>query len=402
MNWFTATFVIYTIYCFTTVFRWLPAIAIQMPIIMLCYFMLVLSVKSHFGNEQTIKFFIVSFLIIVFNFIFIYLQSYPSSLSLVNKIGANFTLFVTTFPVLLIYSGGFENVDKKRLRNIVFFIVLITAITTIIGTYNYISPSRLLATNNNPELTNVYKQQNIGGYGFIYSIVLLCPLILKKLINHFSFFLLVFILICSFCVIRSEYTTAILLLIAGIAISLSIQRNAIIGITSIIIVGALALKLEDILNWGIVYFSESYTVSSRLSMILGYIKYDVSAGNLLERKNLYNFSFNSFLRNPIFGGLFRLYEVNIGGHSEILDYIGHSGLFGLIVLFIALNEIRKIHSFRLVKKDTFFIAMIIIAIFLAVINTFSAPELLYTILIMPVLLDDNETNNDHNSSRYTS
>lgn len=388
--WFYASFFIYTIYSFTFILRWLPVVTVQMPIIILCYLFLMIFVILRFGLKKTIDFLVVSCLILIFNFFFIYLQRDSSNMSIVNKIGSNFTLFVTSFPILLIYSGGISDLNKKYLLNFVCLIVFVTAITTIVGTYIYPSPCRELATPYNIELDYLYKSKNIGGYGFIYFIVIITPLLLKKIVNDFNLWWIMFFAISSFVVIRSEYTIAIFLLIIGVFISIATQRsNIFVGIFIIIIISSFFIYVEDILNWLIGAFSESYTITSRIRMVLNYLKFNSISGDLLDRQNLYKISISTFLKNPFFGGLFDLNKVHVGGHSEILDYIAHSGLFGLIVIKFFISSIYKIKSYRRVKKDSYFLTMIIIAIILSLTNNFSDPELLYGILIMPILIENN-------------
>lgn len=388
--WFYASFYIYTIYSFTFILRWLPVVTVQMPIIILCYLFLIIFVILRFGLKKTIDFLVVSCLILIFNFFFIYLQRDSSNMSIVNKIGSNFTLFVTSFPILLIYSGGISDLNKKYLLNFVCLIVFVTAITTIVGTYIYPSPCRELATPYNIELDYLYKSKNIGGYGFIYFIVIITPLLLKKIVNDFNLWWIMFFAISSFVVIRSEYTIAIFLLIIGVFISIATQRsNIFVGIFIIIIISSFFIYIEDILNWLIGAFSESYTITSRIRMVLNYLKFNSISGDLLDRQNLYKISISTFLKNPLFGGLFDLNKVHVGGHSEILDYIAHSGLFGLIVIKFFISSIYKIKSYRRVKKDSYFLTMIIIAIILSLTNNFSDPELLYGILIMPILIENN-------------
>ncbi len=385
---FLISFYIFTFFCFLPFIRYLPVTTFQMPILMICYILLSISVINQKGIEVFLRFIALSLFIIIFNFIFIYLQNYfNSAIPIVNQIGGNYSLFVAAFPILFVYSRGFDYVEKERFFNLICFLVFITSVTTIIGTYTYSSPSRELATPYNIDLDTLYKSRNIGGYGFVYFLVLFYPVVLKKLFDHFSIPRLIFLGVCAFCVIRSEYLIAIMLLAISIILTMAIYRKKyVVWIIAVILILFIFFNLETILVWAINKFSASYTVSSRLLMLLNYYKDSSITGNLLGREEVYRVSIDSFLSNPFFGGLFGKTQYHVGGHSAILDYLGHSGVFGVAILIPFLRFCRKNTSLASVRIHQEIIVLYILAFILASINTFSTQELFYAILIIPVLL----------------
>ena len=88
----------------------------------------------------------------------------------------------------------------------------ITSITTIIGLNIYPHAARDLAGAN---VLDVYYRKNIGGYGFIYTLVLFIPILLYAYKNMtFSFLKICFsiiIFLFYICIFKSQYTIAAIL-----------------------------------------------------------------------------------------------------------------------------------------------------------------------------------------------
>ena len=91
------------------------------------------------------------------------------------------------------------------------------------------------------------------------------------------------------------------------------------------------------------------------------------------------------MRNPFFGSFFSFGEEIGGGHSQILDYLARSGLFGTIIIILLIQRIRRWSTFKLIEKDGFRKLQIALAIVIASINTFISPEIYFAILVMPLL-----------------
>ena len=315
-----------------------------------------------------------------------------SDYTFVNKVGANFTLFNCMFPVLLVCSGGFERADTSKMRRFALFVTLFTSITTIYGTYLFsgASPCRELATGQNSSVLAIYKMANIGGYGYIYYLVIITPCLVRLLLKRFSWNVLI-VLLCNFyCIIRSEYTTALLLTFLGLCLSIMMFSKSKLLKVAMVMVGVLALTSfgQQLLYWGISQFSDSYSVSSRLEMVAEFSETGSTYGDMEDRGMLYNMSWNTFLDNPIFGGRFSD-MCKLGNHSEFLDFLGYSGLVGMICLFMYLVYIARHTKIRSIKwSEPYNRITLIIAIVLASINTFMAPEMYYALVVIPLLTTD--------------
>ncbi len=386
---FYICFYVYSFFCLTNVLRGLSVVVVQMPIIMFCFALLCISVGKY-GSKCTRSFFALTVLLtVLFNFIFIYLQNAYSHQTLSAHIGVNYSLFVASFPILLVASNGFERVDKKKLYRFVMIIVIITAITTIQGTYMYETPCRELATPHNVVLDQLYKSKNIGGFGFIYFLVLTIPYGLRKIFDRFSLLSVVVVLLSVYCIIRSEYATALVFMACVICIGLILRiRNRLVKTIGVVLCALIASNLDNIVFWASNYFSDSFTMSTRLGLIHQYLQTGSATGDLRSRMETYQLSIETFRSNPLFGGLFRLGEEHVGGHSEVVDFVGHAGIFGIIYLLLGIRGIMRMPSLKMVKKDNCVVLMYVAAFVLAIFNPIYTPELIFALCVMPIICQD--------------
>lgn len=383
---FSISLCVFTTYCLTNILRWLPVIEIQLPIVLFCYFLLLHSCDKK-GRSRVIS---VSLILIVFDYFFVFLQGGMRDESVINKIGANYSIFVSFFPLLYVISGGLVKIDRERFFTFVLLICLITAITTILGTFTYESPCRELATPDNLDMDRLYKTKNIGGYGFIYFLVLLMPYLLREMFQNFSIIKSLLLAVFAFCILRSEYTTALLLTLVCVVIVLFMQcKNKVLRLGILVAAVAVVISMQDLLNWASSSISESsYTMMTRFDMMLDYSEYGEAGDDMGIRILLYMQSLNAFLQNPLFGNLLSFSSRPLGGHSEILDFVGGSGFLGIIVFVFIFKFLKRKTPFGLINlKDPFIKSSMIVALLIALFNTFLAPELYYAILIIPLLVD---------------
>ena len=390
---FSLSLAIFTVYSLTTVLRGLSVIGIQMPIIIVCFILLLSSCGSNNkrGNSLS-RVLTVAFIFVVFDFVFFYTQAAAAfqSMSLQNAIGFNYSVFVSFFPVLYVVSGNLEYIDRRKFINFVYLIAAVTAITTIGGTFIYESPCRELATPDNVEIDRLYKSQNIGGDGFIYFLVLITPILIRDIFHNRSVLKIALLLVFGICILRSEYTTALLLYIVGASITFLLSaKSKIIKLVAVVAIIIFIGSLQDILNFASTSLSDtSYMMSKRFEMMTDYNQYGEADDDLGIRIMLYMQSLKAFLNNPAFGNLISFSPIPLGGHSLLLDFIGHSGLLGIVSLFTLIRFLRRRTPFyRINLKDPFIKATMIVALIIALINTFMSPELYYAILIMPLLAD---------------
>ena len=119
---FSLSLVIFTIFSLTNVFRGLSVIGMQMPIILLCYVLLLSSCSSKVVGNSVSRVVGVTFILLFFDLLFIYTQDagrFDTS-TFINKIGFNYSIFVSFFPVLYAVSGNFAIIDRRKFLNFVF------------------------------------------------------------------------------------------------------------------------------------------------------------------------------------------------------------------------------------------------------------------------------------------
>ena len=221
---------------------------------------------------------------------------------------------------------------------LIFLIYAITIITTIIGLNENSNAARYLATvaDSSEEEAVKYNWLNIGGFQFVYSVALIYPAIIygfkhKKI--HLAF-LVVFAIADFLLIVNSGYTIALLLFIMSTVFiffkrDLRIQDVFLVLVITILIVALLFSLISDLLN-SLAEVIDNDTIAERLRDLAGGREgLENSEDNRLE---LYRRSFNSFMQNPIFGGMF--VDLPNGGHSQLLDTMAQYGIFGLVALVL--------------------------------------------------------------------
>lgn len=220
---------------------------------------------------------------------------------------------------------------------IVIIVLLITIITTTVGLIRYPFASRTLATisdSNNEEMLTYY-WNNIGGYEFVYTIVLLYPLLIyaykKGKIN--LFFTIVLTALLYLFLIYAEYTTALLLVIITSCLffvkkEFSKKGVLVFAIITLIVIALCSELFSDLLIW-LSDVIDSEAVSYRLKALAGGVEGIENSED--NRVALYQISLTTFLSNPIFGSLFKGFTYN-SGHSAILDCMANLGAIGIFLM----------------------------------------------------------------------
>lgn len=246
------------------------------------------------------------------------------------------------YPLLALYF--IRNGTSKSVRRI-FIVVgisyIITGITTYIGCQIFPNASRNIAAmlnSEDPGLYAIYMKYNIGSFSFIYTLVLILPLLVylirDKKINVIIGLICMVIIIMT--ILASEYTTALLFLfICLISFFIpkyfGVKKNiwVIIGVLVLFFAGKpfLGQILESLAN-----AVSSETIADRLSNLTLFFTNGTQHidGDLESRVTIYNLSMDAFFESPIWGSR----QAKVGGHSYILDCLGKYGLLGLIAMVI--------------------------------------------------------------------
>ena len=288
-----------------------------------------------------------------------------------------YQVLIFLLPIVVGYALLYESYARiERLSNVICFALVITAITSVIGLVQYPSAARILATieSAQSDLAILYSWHNIGGYEFIYTIVLMYPILIyaykrKKISLPFTICIVIGILSL---ILLSEYTTALLLL--GISSMLFFVKRDL-NVQDVFVIAILAIIVLFVLNDYVADFFRSLStiinsqdISERLLALSGGTTgLEASDDN---RIFLYRKSFNTFLEYPLFGS-FISGDIRVGGHSAILDSLAQFGLVGASVLFFMYRKIYRIfiRPFNKNKGYGYLVWSFLQAIILSVLNT---------------------------------
>lgn len=316
------------------------------------------------------------------------------------------SFFEKTYNYLLFISPLFIVANLYLLKNsklnsylllLISFIYLFTIFTTFLGLLEFPSASRDLASYQN---FFFYSQRNIGGYGFFYSLpffgIILINLKKNKTLNFFIWFFILF------CIVLSQYFILLMIFlftffirVKTIKFNLFLFRLLIFFGSFILLIMIFNNSLINLLNF-LIDLTEFLNLSFLSEKIFDFVNLLLTnqTGNSIDaRLSVYIKSVISFFRNPFFGSLLELKPIgSIGGHSELLDLLGSTGIFGFIVLILL---IKKFHPLKVNLNYEYIYYSTFILILIAIFNPISSfPQISIMFLILPILYNNkNETKN---------
>lgn len=254
--------------------------------------------------------------------------------------------------------------------------VLVTMITTIIGSFVYPDASRYLATveTSDDPLLRTYNYINLGGYEFVYTCILLYPAVIfafKQRKLHLVFAVAASVLVL-FLTLNSGYTTAFLLWIASTATfflprNLS-KRSVLILLVVTILVIVLFFTLFSSGLKSLAKLIDNEDIAYRLDALSGGSEGIRASED--DRVSLYEISLNAFLESPLIGNILDGGGRN-GGHSFILDFAAQYGLVGVVLLIVMyrLIFVRFYKPFERVQGYGYIFWMFLQVLILSAINT---------------------------------
>lgn len=259
-------------------------------------------------------------------------------------------------------------VSQKRLLQFALVAMAITSVTTIFGLQIYPESSRELASATE-EMRIIYMSLNIGGFEFIYALVLAIPVIFW-MINQTKGFIklmnIVILLIFLYCIYMSAYTTALLI---SIIMLLLLIYHTYPHLRNMIIIGCVLFfimfgsgALSSIFMW-LSSEVESEYVSDRLLQI-GLVLQGQSIENLdtetsNERLLLMKNAWEGFFSSPLWGNNLISWNKDVlSGHSLGLDILSSAGILGLVFFVSIFYKVyKKIFSTKF--KDLVFHSRIV-------------------------------------------
>lgn len=305
------------------------------------------------------------------------------------------------FPLIAFYI--MQNRSTQSKRNVLLLVLIgyaVTCVTTYLGCLSYPGAARQMATGMSEEgdLFNMYRQLNIGSFAFVYTLVLLLPIVLYVIRGRQKFWILfiLFGIAAVMAIIEMEYTTALLLMLINFLLFFLpryFNANDLKDKLWIFVVAGILvwLVLPSILDAIIPYVS-SETMSSRLLDLSASLKGDIvqsQDGDMESRSELFMVSINGFISSPIWGTF-----TKAGGHSFLLDTMSKYGLIGLGLLIVMYKRAYTLFI-KPYKKQPYFgyvLFAFIMTLVLAVLNP--KDNLLVLTFLIPLFCEtySNETN----------
>lgn len=251
--------------------------------------------------------------------------------------------------------------------------------------------------------------EGVGGYGLVYSIVVILPAIALMLLNHRRFLplrepawlaplsripllfpaLIVANLVLGMAlVVRAGFSIAIILMLISMVLSLAFKRRSPLMLTLLPLFVVMAYLLGQIalvpLLETILPLTEGTPYYRKVLDVMETIESDQSQGTFNDRWVLYVRSFELFLQNPVFGVLSAR---DVGKHSAYLDTYARYGVLvgSIFVYLLTYLPVRMMRGMR----DNFGLAFSVLAIMvlLPLVNDVFASLGVMLFIMVPVACD---------------
>lgn len=351
-------------------------------ILLLIYFHTILRYRSKSFNEY------IGGLMLPFVFFQLAMFTYRTNSILLW----GYSVLLWLLPLIIgYYFTRYRLKDITIISRIIVIAFLITIVTTCVGLIQNPFASRVLATISSSQDANaiIYSWKNIGGYEFVYFLVLLYPILIlaykEKKVN--LVFTAVGTVMIFITVILSEYATALLLIMCTSILFFCKKNLGKRGVYILLIVSTLILVFcSDYISQFLTYIAESIgseTIGERFLALAGGADTLKSFDD--NRIELYQRSLNTFFEHPIVGTFLSGNNV-IGGHSFVLDTLAQMGILGGVLLFLMYKKIYNyfIAVFKYQVGYGYVLWAFLQTILLSIINTGMWLEILA--MIIPILV----------------
>ena len=376
-------------------FAQIPALRTLIPqflyyMISLSFFILVSIVSLKKSLVNTILF----FLVFLFFFLLYYIGKESSLYPILISLKGVFSFFV--YILLSFCVQAFCLHDKLVLLRFIFICTCFTCITSIIGLLQYPQASRYLSSRIEG-VYDLYTSMNIGGYGFIYSLIFLIPIIVCLISNSAKktlrcLFMVILVLFLS-TILLSQYMLAILFSLAALLVSLFLVAKPhykllmffvmTIFFIAVVSIGGIANVFLQASNFALK--TENTFLVSRFVELSNIFSGNGLDGDAASRSMLYSASFNTFMSNPFLGN--SVGNGNIGGHSTFLDVLAATGIVGFSLYLFLIFWNFKMFFKEPLKTSKVFIFLIILFFFLSLINTVLFEQVGLSLFLPMVLID---------------
>lgn len=334
-------------------------------------------------------------LILFLLFYILEMQFLYSGAQYYNAMGVNFEThvwqIVSFVPLCLcaIFIVKKTEKDVTWLRTAFLCLLLITLIPSIVMLANDSTLSKQTATGNGeyiPLLVN---------YSKIYGLAIIVPFFFATTKSRLKLLEVVVGVAVILCIYLSSFFIAVMAMILGfiVCLILRIKNNAIRRFLIVSAVGVILFLLysgvaQNILFW----LSENISselLSTRFFQLANYLQTG-DTGDTTVRIDLYTEAIKLVLKHPISGNLL-WGDVQLSGHSGLLDVWGALGIFSIVGLLLFFSSVYRVNcSFcQTVKASSALKASVIVFLFVSLTNpVFSSPTICVLWILAPMIFEN--------------
>ena len=315
----------------------------------------------------------------------------------------SYILYAFVFIIGFVYLKEDSRCAALLISGVTLMYYAVIAVNTLIAYQTVPAISRILADGNIDNIVarggGNYITPFIGSFAYVYSLVLLIPMILVMAKNHSDkkkklfYFALTFLF--SYLVIKSQFMIAVLILFMLIAYLLIMEIKSDRSKALVLLISVFIALTVFLFGGGLFRYLSSIVSSTNFSHRLREIG-DALTGvgigassDIGSRLRLYGVSIDNFFSHPFFGaGEGDILYSNFGNHSTLLDMFAKYGLIGGVTLLLYYVKPFQLIKSAMTEVEISSYRYILIGLFvLSIVNpTDTKPNMLLVYILAPMII----------------
>lgn len=337
----------------------LPVLKYSIPYVVVATLIFLIMVYIYYKNKDIRNYILkIVFFASGMGLMFFFVQNQGDIISSINEI-IRYVRFYIPLVILAYIFKKCNRTTAKIIFIICSMIIILIMFNTWIALIDDPMIARILAQGdvNNEYLTR-YRMNNVGGFGFAYSMCFMSTsficLSLNKRISLFKriIFLLFFLISIGF-IIMTQYTTLLLLSIAGALFAVyKNDKNLIKKLILIVMAVILYFSLDSLFNY-LASKTDKIALQEKFFMLSNFASTG-DIGVLNSRPERYFEAIKEFLNSPIYGNVQHIGGTVERAHSTIFGTLAGTGLIGLYFYIsgVLLSYREMKNEYELKKIDT--------------------------------------------------
>lgn len=286
------------------------------------------------------------------------------------SLNINILLILITSAAFALWNNKYGN-NTKQLKNLTYFAICLYCIwntTTLIAVDQQPNIMRLLAKNSGE--TTGHVGVGVGGYGYLYSVIIMFPIGIYLLKEKQKIWLRAviayFVISTAILAYQSQYFIALILAVLAVPMMVIANRNrgglnvifyTILAVVLLVIFANLESILDFCINIVDIPSIQKKLTLMKATLMEGSVDEEGTFGERYER---YTRDLNLIMQNPVLG-VFRFSMV--GKHSTILDFFAQYGIpLGIVFVNILFSSCRDWIKQRIPAASVVFWITLILAI----------------------------------------